>query len=39
VSSTAFGLYTENSTVYLHLEKVCSLPLRERVEYTIAYHL
>ena len=39
MSSTAFGLYTENSTVYLHMEKVCSLPLRERVECTITYHL
>jgi hypothetical protein len=39
MSSTAFGLYTEDSTVYLRMEKVCSLPLRERVEYTITYHL
>ncbi|MDP3216286.1 MAG: hypothetical protein Q8S73_19410, partial [Deltaproteobacteria bacterium] len=39
MSSTAFGLYTEDSTVYLRMEKVCSLPLRESVEYTITYHL
>ncbi len=39
MSSTAFGLYTENTTVYLRVEKVCSLPTRESVEYTLSYHL
>jgi hypothetical protein len=39
MSSAAFGLYTENTTVYLRVEKVCSLPLRENVEYTLSYHL
>jgi len=39
MSSTAFGLYTENTTVYLRVEKVCTLPLQESVEYTLSYHL
>ncbi|MDB4929640.1 MAG: Tryptophan synthase alpha chain [Myxococcaceae bacterium] len=39
MSSTAFGLYTENSTVYFRVEKTCSLPVRENVSYTLSYHL
>jgi hypothetical protein len=39
MSSTAFGLYTENSTVYFRVEKTCSLPVRENVSYTLTYHL
>ena len=39
MSSTAFGLYTENSTVYLRVEKTCSLPVRENVSDTLSCHL
>ena len=39
MSSTAFGLYTENTPVYFRVEKVCSLPTREDVAYTITFHL
>lgn len=39
VSSVAFGLYTSGSTVYLRVEKVCSIATRESVEYTLTYHL
>ncbi len=39
MSSGAFSLYTENSLVYLRVEKVCSTAVRENVTYSLSYHL
>ncbi len=39
MSSGAFSLYTENSLVYLRVEKVCSTATRENVTYSLSFHL
>jgi hypothetical protein len=33
------GSYTDGSTVYFEVQKICSLPVQEAVNYAISYHL
>lgn len=39
MSSGALGLYTENSTVYFRVERICSLATGENVSYSLTFNL
>lgn len=33
------GSYSDGSDIYFTVEKICSLPIQEKVNYTVSYHL
>ena len=39
VSNLGFGLYTDNTMIYFHVEKTCPASVAENVSYTISFHL